>query len=54
MGIRFMNFLGFLSGVAEVSVLLGCDRASYSMAKMKRRNKMELCLIHKIYRESHY
>jgi hypothetical protein len=38
MGIKFVNFLGFLSSVAEVSVLLGCDTASYSMVKMKRRN----------------
>jgi hypothetical protein len=53
MGIKFVNFLVFLSGVAEVSALLGCDTASYSMVKIKR-NKIKLCLIYTIYRESHY
>ena len=36
MGIKFVNFLDFLSSVAEISFLLGCDTASYSVVKMKR------------------
>jgi hypothetical protein len=36
-GIKFVNFIGFLSGVVEVSVLLGYHTSSYSMVKMLKK-----------------
>jgi hypothetical protein len=41
-GIKFLNFVGFLSGVVEVSVLLGCDTAAYSRVKMLKKKLNEI------------